>query len=78
MISTIAAADLADAVKIGWDYSRLLERNPHSPAQLTGTRDDAIARIVALQGGTANTTNVTAALEGDATPEAALTTISAL
>lgn len=67
-----------DCVRSGWNNERELDRNQHNPAQLTGMRDLFVARIVLLQGGTANTANVLAALQNDATIEAAIATINAL
>lgn len=77
-MSVLQSSDLADCVKAGWDNERILERKQHNPASKTGLRDELVARIVTLKGGGANTSNVLAALQGDATPAAALATIQAI
>lgn len=77
-MSAISTYSQSDAIRSGWNNERVLERNQHNPAQLTGLRDQLVTRIVALQGGTANSTNVLAALQGDASVAAAEATIGAL
>lgn len=77
-MSTISAASLADACQIAWNLRQTLNRKAHMPANVDGLYEEAVARLVALQGGTANTTNVKAAIVGGATGADAQVTIEAL
>ena len=78
MSSTFSAMTLAEKVEAGWNYSRTLARKAHLPANVADARSALVALIVTEQGGTANTSNVTAALDDQVTPALALSTIEAL
>ncbi len=78
MSSTFNALTLAEKVETGWNYSRTLERKAHLPANVADARSLIVSLIVTQQGGTANTANVTAALDDQATVALALSTIEAL
>ena len=75
---SVEAYGQAEAIAQAWNNERILERNQHNPAQLTGLRDRLVARIIVTQAGAANTSNVLAALQSDVTIAAAVATIGAL
>ena len=80
MSVSITTSSVADLTRIGWNKTEELLRAGHLPANKVVFLDAVIAEIVADQGGTANTSNVTAALSkaNSATPEAAIITVAAL
>ncbi len=78
MSRTFDNMTLAERVETGWNYSRTLERKAHLPANVADARSLIVSLIVTQQGGTANTANVTAALDDQATIALALSTIQAL
>lgn len=78
MSRTFDNMTLAEKVETGFNYSRTLERKAHFPANVANARKLIVSLIVTEQGGTANTANVTAALDDQATVALALSTIQAL
>jgi len=86
MSVSITTSSITDLSRIGWNSAKFLSRSGGRPASYGGAGpenkqafyDAVVLQIVADQGGTASTSNVSAALEDAATPEAAFTTIDAL
>lgn len=77
-MSVMQAYNRADCIKSAWNITQILKRKQHNPAQLTGQRDELINRIVVLEGGTSNYSNVKAILDAQATIAGADAAIAAL
>ncbi len=86
MSVSITTSSVADLARMGWNYAKYLDRSGGRPASYGGAGpankqefyDAVVVQCASEQGGTATTTNVSAAMEDAATPEAAFTTIDAL
>ncbi len=85
-MSQLATEPVAALSRMGWNWARYLDRTGGRPASYQGAGpankqefyDAVVLQTVADQGGTASTSNVSAAFEDSATPEIAITTVAAL